>query len=266
MRPSQKEVDMKKFFIVLVTVGMSVTAAAQTVDVTISVSLPITPAGAALDQVFCSVQAQTVIEGWQMSGQLDVTLMPLAMKQLVMITQGTLAGFTIVDQSVLDPQGAFHDRTTVSTKYAGLDLSVAFTYNYTLLPEFIFSFDNIAVGVSTRTPEGVLLSSVTTMTLQGFAKQAFTMGFTVQGVSITRTTELTMSGLSQEIWQISLSVQEWALTRTTVYTAEGFASDTLSMSKQLGDYLFVGTAAFTKSGWSKTLTLGRVFKGLSVGR
>jgi hypothetical protein len=75
-----------------------------------------------------------------------------------------------------------------------------------------------------------------------------------------------MSGLSQEVWAISLSVQEWAIARTTVYTAEGFASDTLSVSKQFGDYLFVGTAVFSKSGWSKTLTVSRVFSGLSLGR
>ncbi len=256
---------MKKLFIVLVAVGMSVTAAAQALDVTVSVSLPITPSGAALDQVFCSVQAQSVIGGWQMSGQLDLTLRPVAMKQLILITQGALAGFTIVDQSVLDPQGVFRDQTTVSTKYAGLDLSVAFAYSYAFLPEFAFTFSSATLGVSATTAENVLLSSATTMTLQGFAKQAFTIGFSVQGVSIARTTELTMSGLSQEIWRISLSVQEWAITRTTVYTAEGFASDTLSVSRQFGDYLFVGTTVFTKSGWSKTLTVGQIFKGLSLG-
>lgn len=256
---------MKKLFIVLVALGMSVTAVAQTVDVTVSVSLPITPAGAALDQVFCSVQAQTVIEGWQMGGQLDMTLMPFKPKQLLLTAHSVIGDFTIDDQAVIDFQNPIQEQVTVSTKYAGLDLSVAFAYSYTFLPEFSFNFGSITLGASTMTAENVLLSSATTMTLQGFSKQAFTMGFSVQGVSITRTTELTMSGLSQEIWEISLSVQEWAITRTTVYTAEGFASDTLSVSKQLGDYLFVGTAAFTKSGWSKTLTLGRIFKGLSVG-
>lgn len=255
---------MKKLFIVFVALGMSLTATAQTIDVTVSVSLPITPSGAALDQMFCSVQAQTVIQGWQMNGQLDIALMPLAMKQLVFITQGVLAGFTIVDQSVMDPQGAFHDQTTVSTKYAGLDLSATFAYSYALLPEFTFTFNSVTLGAATKTAEGVLLSSATTMTLQGFAKQAFTMGFALQGVSITRTTELTMSGLAQEIWEMTLGVQEWAITRTTVYTAEGFASDTIQLNKQFGDYLFVGTTVFTKSGWSKTLTVGRIFKGISL--
>ncbi|MCX8103522.1 MAG: hypothetical protein N3E42_03660 [Candidatus Bipolaricaulota bacterium] len=256
---------MKKLFIVLVALGMSGTAAAQTIDVTVSVSLPITPSGAALDQAFCSVQAQTVIEGWQTRGRLDLNIMPFAMKQLVLITQGMLAGFTIIDQSVIDPQGAFHDQTTVSTQYAGLDLSATFAYRYTFLPEFTFEFGSATLGVKTETAEGVQLASATTMTLQGFAKQAFTMGFSVQGVSITRTTELTMSGLAQEIWHMSLSVQEWAITRTTVYTAEGFASDTLSVSTQFGSYLFVGTTVFTKSGWSKTLTVGQIFRGISLG-
>ncbi len=256
---------MKRLFILIVALGMSVTTAAQTIDMTVSVGLPITPSGVALDQTFCSVQAQTVIQGWQMSGRLDLALMPFAMKQLVMITQGKLGDFTILDQSVLDPQGAFHDQTTVSTKYAGLDLSVAFAYDYTLLPEFTFNFGSVTLGAATATAEGVLLSSATTMTLQGFAKQAFTMGFSVQGVSITRTTELTMSGLAQEIWQMTLSVQEWTIARMTVYTAEGFASDTLSVSRQFGDYLFIGTTVFTKSGWLKTLTVGQIFKGISLG-
>lgn len=256
---------MKKLFVVLVALGMSVTAAAQTLDVTVSVGLPITPSGTALDQVFCSVQAQTVIEGWQMSGQLDMVLMPFKPKQLLLTAHGVMGDFTIDDQAVIDFQNPIQEQVTVSTKYAGLDLSVTFAYSYTFLPEFTFTFGSATLGVSTTTAEGVLLSSATTMTLQGFSKQAFTMGFSVQGVSIARTTELTMSGLSQEIWQMTLSVQEWAITRTTVYTAEGFASDTLSVSKQLGDYLFVGTAIFTKSGWSKTLTVGRMFKGISLG-
>lgn len=256
---------MKKLLIVFIAVGVSVVASAQTLDVTVSMSLPITPSGVALDQMLCSVQAQAIIRGWQMSGQLDLALMPLAMKQLVLITQGEFVGFTIVDQSVLDPQGAFHDQTTVSTKYAELDLSVAFAYDYTFLPEFTFNFGSVTLGAATATSEGVLLSSATTMTLQGFAKQAFTMGFSVQGVSITRTTELTMSGLAQEIWQMAFNVQGWAITRMTVYTAEGFASDTLSVSKQFGGYLFVGTTVFTKSGWSKTLTVGQIFKGISLG-
>ncbi len=254
---------MKRLLIVFVALGVGVVASAQTLDMTVSMSLPITSSGAALDQVLYSVQAKTVIEGWQMSAQLDFALTPFAMKQLVLITQGGLAGFTLV--SVMDPQGGFHDQTTVSTKYAGLDLALTFAYSYTLLPEFTFNFESVTLGASTATPEGVLLSSATTMTLEGFSKQALTMGFSVQGVSIVRTTELTISGLAQEIWQISLSVHEWALTRTTVYTAEGFASDTLSVSRQFGEYLFVGTTVFSKAGWSKTLTVGRAFKGISLG-
>lgn len=256
---------MKRLFVVLVALGMSATAVAQTADVTISVSLPFTPSGVALDQIFCSVQAQTVIEGWQMGGQFDMTLMPFKPKQLLLTAHGVIGDFTIDDQAVIDFQNPIHEQVTVSTKYAGLDLSVAFAYSYTFLPEFAFNFGSVTLGAATTTAENVLLSSATTMTLQGFSKQAFTMGFSVQGVSIARTTELTMSGLSQEIWEMALSVQEWAITRTTVYTAEGFASDTLSVSKQFGDYLFVGTTVFTKSGWSKTLTVGRIFKGISLG-
>lgn len=256
---------MKKLLLVFVAVGMSVTAVAQTFDVTISVGLPITPSGAALDQMFCSVQAQTVIKGWQTGGQLDMVLMPFSPKQLLLTAHGVMGDFTIDDQAVMDFQSPIQEQVTVSTKYAGLDLSIAFAYTYTFLPELKFDFGSITLGTATTTSEGVLLASATTMTLQGFAKQAFTMGFSVQGVSITRTTELTMSGLSQEIWEMALSVQEWAITRTTVYTAEGFASDTLSVSKQFGDYLFVGTTVFTKSGWSKTLTVGQIFKGISLG-
>ncbi|MCS7198230.1 MAG: hypothetical protein NZ930_06095 [Candidatus Bipolaricaulota bacterium] len=256
---------MKRLFIIFIALGLSMTATAQTLDMTVSFSLPLTSAGAALDQMFCSVQAKTVIQGWQMSGQLDLALMPMAMKQLILITQGEFAGFTVVDQSIIDPKGTFRDQTTVSTQYAGLTLSATFAYSYTLLPEFTFSFDSVTIGASTRTLEGVLLASATTMTLQGFAKQAFTMGFSVQGVSITRKTELTSSGLSQEIWQMALRVQEWSLTRTTVYTLEGFTSDTLSISRQFRDYLFVGTTVFSKAGWTQTLTIGWMAKGLSLG-
>lgn len=256
---------MKRLLIVLVVVGVSVAASAQTLDVTVSMSLPITSSGAALDQMFCSVQVQTLIEGWQMGEQLDIALTSFAPKQLLLTAHGVLGDFTIDDQAVLDFQNPIQEQVTVSTKYAGLDLSVAFAYSYTLLPEFAFNFGSITLGASTATPEGVLLSSATTMTLQGFSQQAFTMGFSVQGVSIARTTELTISGLAQEIWQISLSVHEWAITRTTVYTAEGFASDTLSVSRQFGEYLFVGTTVFSKAGWSKTLTVGRAFKGISLG-
>ncbi len=256
---------MKRLLILFVAVGASIAASAQTFDVTVSMSLPITPSGAALEQAFCSVQAQTLIEGWQMGGQLDIALISFTPKQLLVTAHGVMGDFTIEDQAVIDFQNPIQEQVTVSTRYAGIDLSVAFAYSYAFLPEFAFTFGSVTLGASTTTAEGVLLSSATTMTLQGFAKQAFTMGFTVQGVSLVRTTELTMSGLSQEIWQISLSVQEWAITRTTVYTAEGFASDTLSVSKQFGDYLFVGTTVFTKSGWSKTLTVGQIFKGISLG-
>lgn len=256
---------MKKLLTLFVVAGMSVAASAQTLDVTVSMSLPLAPSGAALDQAFCSVQAQTVIENWQMGSQLDMALMPFKPKQLLLTAHGVMGDFTIDDQAVIDFQNPIQEQVTVSTKYAGLDLSVAFAYSYTFLPEFAFNFGSVTLGAATTTAENVLLSSATTMTLQGFSKQTFTMGFSVQGISITRTTELTVSGLSQEIWEMALSVQEWAITRTTVYTAEGFASDTLSVSKQLGDYLFVGTTVFTKSGWSKTLTVGRIFKGISLG-
>jgi hypothetical protein len=261
-----KEVTMKKFLAVCIALAMSVTAAAQTVDVTVSLSFPITPSGAALDQMLCSVGVQTVIEGWQMGAQANMTLVPFSPKQLLLTARGVMGDFTIYDQAVIDFANPIQDQLTVSTKYAGFDWAFTFAYSYTLLPEFAFTFGSATLGVSTRTAEGVQLASATTMTLQGFAKQAFTMGFSLQGVSIARTTELTMSGLSQEIWRISLSVQEWAIARTTVYTAEGFASDTLSVSKQFGDYLFVGTTVFSKSGWSKTLTVSRVFSGLSLGR
>ncbi len=255
---------MKKLLVVFFALGMSVTAAAQTVDVTVSVSLPLTPSGAMLDQMFCSVQVQTVMEGWQMGGQLEMALMPFQPKQLLLTAHGVMGDFTIDDQAVIDFQNPIQEQVTILTKYAGLDLSAAFAYSYTFLPEFTFTFGSVTLGVATTTAENVLLSSATTMTLQGFAKQAFTMGFSIQGVSIARTTELTMSGLSQEIWEISLSVQEWAITRTTIYTAEGFASDTLSVSKQFEDYLFIGTTVFTKAGWSKTLTVSRAFKSLGM--
>ncbi|MCL6643207.1 MAG: hypothetical protein K6T71_07820 [Candidatus Bipolaricaulota bacterium] len=257
---------MKKFFAVCIVLAMSMTAAAQTVDVTVSLSLPITPSGAALDQMVCSVGVQTVIEGWRMGAQADMTLMPFSPKQVLLTSQGTLGDFTIYDQSVIDFVNPIQEQVTVSTKYAGLDWRLTVAYSYTFLPEFAFTFGSATLGVSTQTPEGVKLASATTMTLQGFSKQAFTMGFSVQGVSIARTTVLTMAGLSQEIWAISLSVQEWAIARTTVYTAEGFASDTLSISKQFGDYLFVGTSVFSKAGWSKTLTVSQAFRGLSLGR
>ncbi len=256
---------MKKLLIASIVLGMSVAATAQTVDVTVSISLPITPSGAALDQAFCSVQAQTLIEGWQMGSQLDIALMSFTPKQLLLTAHGVIGDFTIDDQAVIDFQNPIQEQVTVSTKYAGLDLSVAFAYSYAFLPEFAFNFGSATLGLSTTTAEGVLLSSATTMTLQGFAKQAFTMGFTVQGVSISRTTELTMTGLSQEIWEVSLSIQEWALTRTTVYTTEGFASDTLSVSKLFGDYLFVGTTVFDKTGWAKSLTVSRTFTGIVLG-
>jgi hypothetical protein len=58
-----KEVTMKKFLAVCIALAMSVTAAAQTADVTVSLSFPITPSGAALDQMLCSVGVQTMIEG-----------------------------------------------------------------------------------------------------------------------------------------------------------------------------------------------------------
>lgn len=256
---------MKKLLIAFIVLGMSATAPAQTLDVTVSISLPIMPSGAALDQAFSSVQAQTVIEGWQMGGQLDMTLMPFSPKQLLLTAHGVMGGFTLDDQAVLDFQNPIQEQVTVSTKYAGLDLALTLAYSYTMFPEFTFDFGSATVGASTTTAEGVLLSSATTMTLQGVAKQAFAMGFSLQGVAIVRTTELTMAGLSQEIWEMTLSVQEWAITRTTIYTAEGFASDTLSVSKQFGAYLVVGTTVFTKSGWSKTLTVGRIFKGISLG-
>ncbi len=257
---------MRKFLAVCIALAMSVTAAAQTVDVTVSLSLPMTLSGAALDQMLCSVSVTTVIEGWQMGAQADMTLMPFSPKQLLLTARGAIGDFTIYDQAVIDFQNPIQEQVTVSTKYAELDWKLTFAYSYTFLPEFAFTFGSATLGVSTRTSEGVQLASATTMTLQGFAKQAFTMGFSVQGVAITRTTVLTMSGLSQEIWAISLSVHEWALARTTVYTTEGFASDTLSLSKQFGDYLFVGTSVFSKAGWSKTLTVSRVFSGLLLGR
>ncbi len=257
---------MKKLLAVCIALAMSVTAAAQTVDVTVSISLPITLSGAALDQMLCSVGVQTVIEGWRMGAQADMSFMPFSPKQLLLTSQGAIGDFTIHDQSVIDFFNPIQEQVTVSTKYAGLDWALTFAYSYTFLPEFAFTFGSATLGVATRTSEGVQLASATTMTLQGFAKQAFTMGFSVQGASIARTTVLTMSGLSQEIWTISLSVHEWALTRTTVYTAEGFASDTLSVSKQFGDYLFVGTTVFSKAGWSKTLTVSQAFRGLSLGR
>lgn len=256
---------MKKCFAVCIALAMGVTAVAQTVDVTVSIGLPFTSSGVALDQVFCSVLAQTQLEGWQMGAQLDMTLMPFKPKQLMMIAHGALGDFTIDDKVVIDFINPIQEQVAVSTKYAELDWALTLAYSYTFLPEFAFEFGSATLGVSTKTAEGVSLASATTMTLQGFSQQAFTMGFSVQGVSIARTTELTMTGLSQEIWAISLNVQEWAITRTTVYTAEGFASDTLSVSKQFGDYLFSGTTVFTKSGWSKTLTVSRVFSGLSLG-
>jgi hypothetical protein len=258
---------MKKLLIAFIILEMmSVAATAQTVDVTISISLPVTSSGVSLDHLICSVQAQTEIENWQMGGQLDMTLMPFSPKQLTLTTHGAMGDFTIDDQAVIDFQNPIQEQLTVSTKYAELDWALTFAYSYTFLPEFAFTFGSATVGVSTTTTEGVHLASATTMTLQGFSKQAFTMGFSVQEVAIARTTELTMSGLSQEIWAISLSVQEWAIARTTVYTAEGFASDTLSVSKLFGDYLFVGTTVFSKAGWSKTLTMSRVFPGLLLSR
>ncbi len=256
---------MKKLLIAFIVLGMSVAATAQTVDVTVSISLPLTPSGVSLDQLICSVQAQTEIENWQMGGQLDMTLMPFNPKQLLLTAHGVMGDFTIDNQVVLDFQNPIREQVTVSTKYAELDLALTLAYSYTLIPEFTFDFGSATVGVSTTTTEGVHLASATTMTLQSFSKQAFTMGFSVQGVLISRTTELTMAGLSQEIWEVSLRIQEWALTRTTVYTAEGFASDTLSVSKLFGDYLLVGTTVFDKTGWAKSLTVSRTFTEIALG-
>lgn len=156
----------------------------------------------------------------------------------------TFYGITYSDETIIDFKNPIQERATLSTKLDGFDVAATFSYSYTIMPEFKFDFGSLTTKISTTSAEGVKLSSSTTMTLQGFSKQVFTTGLSVQRVSISRTTELTMSGLAQEIWEMSLSVQEWALTRTTVYTAEGFASDRLSVGKQLGDYLFVGETVF----------------------
>jgi hypothetical protein len=125
---------MKKLLAVCIALAMSVTAAAQTVDVTVSLSFPITPSGAALDQMLCSVGVQTVIEGWQMGAQANMTLMPFSPKQLLLTARGVMGDFTIYDQAVIDFANPIQDQLTVSTKYAGFDWAFTFAYSYTLLP------------------------------------------------------------------------------------------------------------------------------------
>jgi hypothetical protein len=156
---------MKKFLAVCIALAMSVTAAAQTVDVTVSMSVPITPSGAALDQMLCSVGVQTVIEGWRMGAQANMTLMPFSPKQLTVTAHGVMGDFIIDDQAVIDFANPIQEQLTVSTKYAELDWAFTFAYSYTLLPEFAFTFGSATLGVSTRTSEGVQLASATTMTL-----------------------------------------------------------------------------------------------------
>ncbi|MCS6936376.1 MAG: hypothetical protein NZ610_00920 [Candidatus Bipolaricaulota bacterium] len=244
---------------------VGITASAQTFDVTISASLPFTAAGPSPEGLTAAVEVRTESEGWKITARADLGLMPFKFSTLTLMSSTTFYGISFSDVSVIDFQNPVKETTTLSTKLDQFNLSLTINYSYPLMEFWKIAISDVTLGVQTTSAEGVQLSSATTLTLEGVAKQAFSVGLSVQGVSITRTTELTKTGLSAETWVMSLNVAGFSVRRTTVYTAEGFASDTLTIGKQFGDYAFVGRAVFDKTGWaSKTITLSTAYQQLDL--
>lgn len=244
---------------------LGATAAAQTFDVTISASLPFTAAGPATEGLSAAVEASTDWEGWKVKARADLGLMPFKFSALTLTSSTTFYGISIHDVAVIDFQNPVQETLTLSTKVDQFSLSATFTYSYPLMEFWKIEFGNVTVKAAATSAEGVKLSSATTLTLQGFSKQVFSVGLSVQGISISRTTELTKAGMAAETWRMALNIGGFSLARTTVYTSEGFASDTLTVSKQFGDYAFAGRTVFDRTGWAgKTITLSTVYQQLDI--
>ncbi|MCI2429767.1 hypothetical protein LM602_06815 [Candidatus Acetothermia bacterium] len=256
---------MKTRIFLSLVVLWGVTASAQTFDVTISASLPFTAAGPSTEGFTAAVEAGTDWEGWKIKARADLGLMPFKFSTLTLTSSTTFYGISIHDVAVIDFQNPVQERLTLSTTVDQFQLSAVFTYSYPLVEFWKINFGDVTVSAAATSAEGVRFSSATTMTLQGFAKQVFSVGLSVQGVSISRTTELTKAGLATERWHMALSLGGFSLTRTTVYTAEGFASDTFTVGKQFGEYAFMGRTLFDKTGWaSKTIMLSTVYQQIDL--
>ncbi len=241
------------------------TASAQTLDVTISASMPFTAAGPSTEGLSAAVEASTDWEGWKVKARADLGLMPFKFSALTLTSSTTFYGVSLHDVAVIDFQNPVQETTTLSTKIENLDLSATFTYSYPLVEFWKIEFGNVTVKAAATSAEGVKLSSSTTLNLQGFVKQIFTLGLAVQGFSISRTTELTTAGLARETWRLAGSVAGWSVSRTTVFTGEGFASETFTVSRPFGDYAFTGVTVFSKTGWaSKSLTVSTTYQGLDL--
>lgn len=71
---------MRTLVILSIALWWGVTASAQTLNITVSASVPFTAAGVATEGLSATVDLRTTWEGWKLGGKADLALLPFALQ------------------------------------------------------------------------------------------------------------------------------------------------------------------------------------------
>ena len=220
---------------------LKVEAQAQPVDVTLSLSVPFSLGGVALEEAALSAVVSTAVGEIALKATADLTLEGLSQASLSAKT--TVAEISVSGKASFSMEGFRSAKLSLSRTLDpfGLSLSLAVS------PQ---GWESATFSAQTQTEQGVSLSGSTTLTPAGFSQKVLSLGLAVQDLQLQRTTVLTPQGLAQETWSLIAQVGDYTLSRTTVYTAEGFSSETISLSTTVREIAVSAVTTFDATGFA----------------